>query len=299
MNISIKMTKAENARHFGVNVDTFVTLDIEEYLRDVVPCETDPAAFPMEALKAQAIAARTFALYKSKHEPNNLTDTSGSAQTYRFGSRESLSDTAIQQTSGMVLGYSGDYILAQFSRSNGGRTIAVEGCPYMIEQDDPWTRASGAKKEGHGHGLSQMGMKYAAENQKTYRQILMFYYDNVHICYDYDVSSTLSGELLDDYPRSEYVDDADYNSAHLDFGTRTLKYVSGNMMRGEDIRNVQTRLAYLSFFSNNAVNGVYDKATMEAIKKFQKYNGPFLGGLTYDGIAGAKTKKALRHPPID
>ena len=39
----------------------------------------------------------------------------------------------------------------------------------------------------------------------------------------------------------------DYNTAHLDFGTRTLKYLSSGTMSGTDVRNVQTRLAYIGF----------------------------------------------------
>lgn len=120
----------------------------------------------------------------------------------------------------------------------------------------------------------------------------------VRICYNYDVSSTLSGSLKDDYDRSEYYSDEDYETAHLDFGTRTLKYVAGNLMSGTDVRNVQTRLQYM-IDQPDVINGIYNAETEAAVRKFQKYQGPFLGGLTYDGIVGANTKKALRHPIID
>lgn len=298
MNISVQMTKSANARYHGVSVGSWVSLDIEEYLRGVVPVETDPDAFPMEALMVQAIASRTFALYLYNYQPNQLTDSSSTAQSYSAGYHKDLSDAAISSTSGIVLGYSGKYILAQYCRSNGGRTVGYDNIPYMISQDDPWTRASGVAKSGHGHGISQMGMKYAAERGINYYQILMFYYDNVRLCYDYDVSDTLSGSLKDDYDRSEYYNDEDYETAHLDFGTRTLKYVPGNLMSGTDVRNVQTRLEF-SACGPITINGIFDSTTEASVKKFQKYSGPFLGGLTYDGIVGPNTKKALRHPIID
>lgn len=63
MNIKVKMTIYENARDYGVNLDGIVTLDIEEYLRYVVASEMDDR-YPVEALRAQAIAARTFAMYR-------------------------------------------------------------------------------------------------------------------------------------------------------------------------------------------------------------------------------------------
>lgn len=298
MNISVKMTKAANASYHGVSVGSRVSIDIEEYLRGVVPVETDPDAFPLEALKAQAIAARTMALYLYNYDIDHLTDSSSSAQSYSAGYHRDLSDQAIEETEGIVLGYSGKYILAQYCSSNGGRTVAVEGYPYLIEQDDPWTAATHTSKSGHGHGMSQVGAKQAAKQGRNYQTILLFYYDNSRLCWNYDVSWTLSGELKDDYDRSEYFDDEDYDTAHLDFGTRTLKYVAGNMMTGTDVRNVQTRLKFLCSYSG-AINGIYNIETRDAVKKFQKYEGPFLGGLTYDGIVGTNTKKALKHPCID
>ena len=63
MNISVKMTNATNAKYHGVSVGSFVSMDVEEYLRGVVPVEMNPDQFPLEALRVQAIAARTFALY--------------------------------------------------------------------------------------------------------------------------------------------------------------------------------------------------------------------------------------------
>lgn len=298
MNISVQMTKSANARYHGVSVGSWVSLDIEEYLRGVVPVETDPDAFPMEALKAQAIAARTFALYLYNYQPIQLTDSSSSAQSYSAGYHKDLSDAAISSTHGVVLGYSGKYILAQYCRSNGGRTVGYDNIPYLISQDDPWTLLSGAEKSGRGHGISQMGMKYAAEHGINYYDILMFYYDNVRLCYDYDVSGTLSGSLKDDYDRSEYWSDEDYETAHLDFGTRTLKYVAGSLLSGTDVQNVQTRLKF-SGYDPGFINGVYNSETEAAVRRFQKYAGPYLGGLTYDGIVGTNTKKALRHPIID
>ena len=57
MKISVKMTRAENMSRFGAGP---VSLDLEEYLCGVVPAEVYESSH-MEALKAQAVAARTFA----------------------------------------------------------------------------------------------------------------------------------------------------------------------------------------------------------------------------------------------
>ena len=55
MNISVKMTNATNAKYHGVSVGSFVSMDVEEYLRGVVPVEMNPDQFPLEALRVQAL----------------------------------------------------------------------------------------------------------------------------------------------------------------------------------------------------------------------------------------------------
>jgi len=96
----------------------------------------------------------------------------------------------------------------------------------------------------------------------------------------------------------EYFDEEDRRTAMLDFGTRTLKYVSGNLMHGDDVRNVQTRLKYLAH-DPGTIDGYYGRNTENAVKGFQTYEGPFLGITTVDGIVGPATRAALRHPAID
>ena len=62
MNINIKLTRSENASYHNTSVGTIITMDIEEYLRGVVPSEVYPS-WHAEALKAQAVAARTYGIY--------------------------------------------------------------------------------------------------------------------------------------------------------------------------------------------------------------------------------------------
>lgn len=63
MNIRMLITKSVNADGLNVDIDDVVTMDIEEYLKCVVPNEMSDY-YPSEALKAQAIAARTLAMYR-------------------------------------------------------------------------------------------------------------------------------------------------------------------------------------------------------------------------------------------
>ena len=70
MNISVKMTNATNAQYHGVSVGSFVSMDVEEYLRGVVPVEMNPDPVSTQKhFRVQAIAARTFALYMNAYNP--------------------------------------------------------------------------------------------------------------------------------------------------------------------------------------------------------------------------------------
>lgn len=99
-------------------------LPIEEYLYGVVPSEM-PSSWHGEALKAQAVAARTYALRQINANPlaeYHVLSTDAS-QVYGGYSKEVAStNAAVDQTRGQVLVYSGQLVDAVFHSSNGGAT---------------------------------------------------------------------------------------------------------------------------------------------------------------------------------
>lgn len=102
-------------------------LPLEEYLRGVVPNEL-PVSFGLEALKAQAIAARNYAL-RPRDKINKLYDVDDSvrSQVY-FGANteKPLSDQAIKETRGLLALYDGNPILALYSSTAGGYTESYD-----------------------------------------------------------------------------------------------------------------------------------------------------------------------------
>jgi len=102
-------------------------LPLEEYLRGVVPNEL-PVSFGLEALKAQAVAARNYAI-RPRDKINNLFDVCDSVQSqvYFGANTESpLSDQAIKETKGLLALYDGEPILALYSSTAGGYTENYE-----------------------------------------------------------------------------------------------------------------------------------------------------------------------------
>ncbi|MEI8172588.1 MAG: SpoIID/LytB domain-containing protein [Deltaproteobacteria bacterium] len=109
-------------------MDVVNVLGIEAYLYGVIPKEMSPQWFP-EALRAQAIAARTYALYQMDKGRNREFDvlSTTTSQVYGGASVEmEKSSRAVDETRGMVLRYNNQLVLAYFHANSGGMTEDAE-----------------------------------------------------------------------------------------------------------------------------------------------------------------------------
>lgn len=112
----------------GRGVTAINQVNLEKYLYSVVGGEAIPT-WPQEALKAQAVAARTYAIYKSTAESNRFydLDTTTATQVYKGMESEYVSTLdAVNATEGQVMTYNGKVILAAFHAASGGHTENVE-----------------------------------------------------------------------------------------------------------------------------------------------------------------------------
>ncbi|MGF1540364.1 MAG: SpoIID/LytB domain-containing protein [Pleurocapsa sp.] len=103
-------------------------VNLEDYLYSVVGAEAI-ATWPLEALKAQAVAARSYALYKRDRESNGLydVDTTVGTQVYKgLNSEYTTTHQAVNSTLGQIMTYQDRVILAAFHSSSGGHTENVE-----------------------------------------------------------------------------------------------------------------------------------------------------------------------------
>jgi stage II sporulation protein D len=103
-------------------------VDLEQYLYSVLGSEMS-ANYPAEALKAQAVAARTYALYRSQSTSKKLfdVDSTQASQVYRgIASEANTTQTAVNDTIGQIVTYDGKPILAAFHAASGGHTENVE-----------------------------------------------------------------------------------------------------------------------------------------------------------------------------
>lgn len=154
---SFQLTPQNSSKFNLVNI-----VEVEEYLRGVVPNEM-PIRFGLEALKAQSVAARNYALSpRTKSSVNyDLVDSVASQVYYGANTETTISDEAVMQTTGIVALYGWDLILAQYSSTAGGysesyayafsdpttKEFPSEGKPYLIAKPDMLSQKPLTKEE--------------------------------------------------------------------------------------------------------------------------------------------------------
>jgi SpoIID/LytB domain protein len=125
-------------------IEIILELPVEEYLRGVVPSEIGPTA-PLEALKAQAVAARSetiTALVERQYAGDNYDICADvSCQVFAGkGRRNEATDQAISDTYGLIISYAGKPIPAYYASNSGGFTEDIQNVWPGRDRNIPcWT----------------------------------------------------------------------------------------------------------------------------------------------------------------
>ena len=131
------------------NLTVVNELGLEDYVRGVVANELSPGGYPaIEALKAQAIAARTYALKNRGQFMSQGFDIlpTTRSQVYRgLTSENPLSTRAVDETRGLIATYNGEPINALYTSTCGGRT---EDSEKIFNEAIPYLRARECAAEG-------------------------------------------------------------------------------------------------------------------------------------------------------
>ncbi len=140
-----------NASRDTLNAVSVVLLD--DYVKSVVSAEM-PGGWTSTAYQAQAVAARSYAMFKrsaaqAAGSPWHICDST-QCQVYNGYSGETTPESkAATATAGLYLAYAGQPIFAEFSSANGGWSSAG-GKPYLVAQEDPYDGVvAGSANWGH------------------------------------------------------------------------------------------------------------------------------------------------------
>ena len=142
-----------------------LTISVEDYLMGVVPHEMSNA-FPLEALKAQAICARTYALaHIDTSKAYDVVDTTNDQVFKGVDLRDQNAIRAVKETAGVVGMYKNKLANCYYSASNGGQTELVENVwsgrgdwsyyamvddPFDLENPESIVRKARLNKNGEG-----------------------------------------------------------------------------------------------------------------------------------------------------
>ncbi len=156
---------------------------LEDYLLGVVPCEM-PSSWPEEALKAQAIAARSYAIANLGKNSSRGYDLKDNTEDQAYGgatSETTRTNQVVAKTFGIVVTQNKQVITAYYCASAGGKT---KNTGDVWNKDLPYLRSVPSydgelKQMGHGIGMSQHGANNLAKQGYNAYQILAYYYNNI------------------------------------------------------------------------------------------------------------------------
>ena len=119
--------------------DTVNIVSLDAYVQGVIAAEM-PASWSPEAVKAQAVAARTYAAWSRDQNLDrywHICDTT-SCQVYRgLSAEDDRSNAAVAATARQILTYGGAAAFTQFSSSSGG-WLSAGSRPYLVAKPDPY-----------------------------------------------------------------------------------------------------------------------------------------------------------------
>lgn len=134
--------RSASANASGTARDTVNVVPLEHYLRGVVPKEV-PASWPAHAVRAQAVAARTYAAFEranvSASRHYDLCDTPSCQVYLGYDAEHSASTAAVVATAKRIVTHGGKPAFAQFSASNGGYSVDG-GYPYLVAKEDTFDK---------------------------------------------------------------------------------------------------------------------------------------------------------------
>lgn len=166
-------------------VDQVEEIPLGEYVARVLPAEVPPS-WNLSALRAQAIAARTYALNKVFHNRNgkypfDISDWANHQMMCDY--RNPRTDEAAASTAGLILSPLADPpvlpINALYSAENAHPTRKHGSLAYLDSVPD--VNALGKVRRGHGWGLSQLGAQRFAKQGRNFCQILGHYYRRISL----------------------------------------------------------------------------------------------------------------------
>ncbi|MCR5826751.1 MAG: SpoIID/LytB domain-containing protein [Oscillospiraceae bacterium] len=145
----------EYQRVTGGNMSVVNVVNVEDYVKGCVGWEIGNDK-PLEAIKAQAVCARTYAAMQTRHRSQGFdVCTTTDCQVYQgLASANDVTDRAVDETAGVYMYYEGSYAEAYYYSSNGGATedaanVWNNAVGYLVGKPDPYEEHVAARISGY------------------------------------------------------------------------------------------------------------------------------------------------------
>jgi len=162
----------------SMRLNAINVVSLENYLKGVIPGEM-PASWHQEALRVQAVAARTYAITTdvSGDGYNLYSDTR--SQVYKgLSAEQSTTNKAVADTAGEVVTYQGEPVVTYFFSTSGGRTENVENIfsgsdpkPWLKSVDDPYDDLSPKHRWSFSFTMAQVKSKLGSRLKGSFKRI--------------------------------------------------------------------------------------------------------------------------------
>lgn len=199
LTIRVKHDAANHCRDVPIGqIDIY---PLEQYVKQVVPYEVYASSWHTESLKAQAVAARTYAWKMIQQNAGAEFDVWDSTRSQTMCDDTHVrSNLAVDETQGQTVSYNGNVIYAFFCAETGTPTnyknaFNLDLAPYLRPIHDPVS--FGQARNGHSWGMSQWGMqRWASQYGWNYQQILGHYYSWTTVEHAHPITQPLGTVVL-------------------------------------------------------------------------------------------------------
>lgn len=232
----------------GITIEGVGTMELEDYIAGVVSNEAY-ASEGIEALKAQAVAARTYALNSTNYCQNSIANST-SAQTFTKDVNDKAREAAFSTAGEILVNKDGKIFSAMYdsfcyddadcpdSKKNGDGTYTVTytkkpyGEKHTITLSDTSQYSRITHGQGHANGMSQLVSYQLAKEGKNYKEILAYFYsDGVQISLVLSPNSTEGSQIIQ-APITDYLASAGTSVEELNQYIFTQVKTAGVSTRG-------------------------------------------------------------------
>lgn len=175
--VTVRLPSGDRAYRGSVRHDRGSTINVvglDDLVRGVVAAEM-PASWEPAAVRSQAVAARTYALFEREANSRRSYDTCDTTSCQVYGgvaAEHPDGNAAVTASAGQVLTYRGKAAFTQFSSSSGGWT-SKGGFPYLVDKEDPYDAVSGNPNNPWKTRLTRVQIQRAYPSMGTLRRLVV------------------------------------------------------------------------------------------------------------------------------